>query len=70
MEFWNWLLAHWGYISAAIVLVLKWVYNAWTPNVSFPLFIRQFIGEVVQEQPANLKAEVLAAENVPVAPHA
>lgn len=51
MTFWQFLVSHWGYISAAILLVLKWVYNSWTPDVTFPQFVRQFIGEVVQEQP-------------------
>ena len=50
--FWNFIVAHWGVISAMTVLVLKWIYNAWTPGVTFPQFVRQFIGEVVQEPAA------------------
>jgi hypothetical protein len=53
MTVWNFIVAHWGYISAAAILVLKWIYNAWTPGVTFPQFIRQFIGEVVQEPAAS-----------------
>ena len=65
MTFWNWLIEHWGYISAGILLVLKWIYNAWTPDVTFPLFIKQFIGEVVQEQPANLKPQATTPAVLP-----
>jgi hypothetical protein len=54
MTAWNYFVAHWAVISAGILLFLKWVYNAWTPNVTFPQFVRNFIGEVVQEAPSNL----------------
>lgn len=70
MTFWNWLTANWGYVSAAILLVLKWIYNSWTPGVTFPQFIRQFIGEVVQEQPAQLKLQSLKADAIVEVPHA
>jgi len=58
--FWSFLQAHWGYISAAVVLVLKWIYNAWTPNVTPTQFLRQFIGEVIQESPASTALAALA----------
>lgn len=50
-QFWQFLVTNWGTISVVSVLVLKWVYNAWTPNVTLPQFIRAFIGEIVQEAP-------------------
>jgi hypothetical protein len=57
MELWNYLILHWGYISFAVVVVLKWTYNAWSPEgVSFKQFVRNFIGEVIQENPNNLGA--------------
>jgi hypothetical protein len=54
MPVWNYVVAHWAVISAAVLITLKWVYNAWTPNVTFPQFVRNFIGEIVQEAPSNL----------------
>jgi hypothetical protein len=53
MTAWQWFVAHWGYIAATSVVVLKWIYNAWTPGVSFPNFVRNFIGEIVQESPES-----------------
>lgn len=50
---WNFILAHWGTISVIGALILKWIYNAWTPGVTFSAFVRAFIGEVVQEAPAS-----------------
>jgi hypothetical protein len=54
MTAWNYIVAHWAVIAAGIVVVLKWIFNAWTPGVTFPQFIRNFIGEIVQEAPSNL----------------
>jgi hypothetical protein len=62
MTFWHFLVANWGKISIALLLVLKWIYNAWTPNVTFPQFIRQLISEIVQEQPENFKEQVIAEQ--------
>lgn len=60
MELWHWMVANPGKVTAAIVLVLKWVYNAWTPNVTFPQFVRQLIGEVIQESPTSTALAALA----------
>ena len=62
MQFlWQFLVAHEAAILAGLALVLKWVYNAWTPGVTFPEFLRTFIGEVVQEAPdATAQRKALA----------
>lgn len=60
MATWSYIVAHWAVISVSILLFLKWVYNAWTPNVTFPQFIRQFIGEVIQESPTSTALAALA----------
>ena len=60
MELWNWIVANPAKVTAAIVLVLKWIYNAWTPNVTPMQFLRQFIGEVIQESPASTALAALA----------
>jgi hypothetical protein len=54
MNLWNFIVAHWGVISAASILVLKWVYNAgaFQDGVSLKQFMRALIGEVVQEPAA------------------
>jgi hypothetical protein len=54
--FLNFLVAHWGYISAAILLALKWGYNSWTPGVSFLQFVHNYIGEIIQESPESTVA--------------
>lgn len=43
-------------ILAGILLTLKWIYNAWTPGVTFSEFVRTLIGEIVQEAPNKLPA--------------
>jgi hypothetical protein len=53
MEFWHWLIANKVVLIAGTLLVLKWIYNAWTPGVTFPQFVRQLIGEIVQESPSS-----------------
>jgi hypothetical protein len=60
MELWNWLIANPAKVTAGIVLVLKWTYNAWTTNVTFPQFVRQFIGEAIQESPTSTALTALA----------
>jgi hypothetical protein len=60
MALWNYIVAHWAVISVSLLLFLKWVYNAWTPNVTPPQFIRQFIGEVIQESPTSTALAALA----------
>lgn len=60
-SFFNSIVANWKEISIVGVVILKWVYNAWTDGVTFPQFIRQFIGEVVQEAPTSFK---LSADQV------
>jgi hypothetical protein len=60
MELWHWIEANPGKVTAAILLVLKWIYNAWTPNVTFPQFARQLIGEVIQESPTSTALAALA----------
>lgn len=54
MELWNWIVANPGKVTAAIIIFLKWVFNAWTPNVTFPQFVRNLLGEIIQEAPSNL----------------
>ena len=54
MALWQWIMANPAKVTAGVVLFLKWVYNAWTPGVTFPQFCRNLIGEVVQESPSNL----------------
>lgn len=54
-EFGHWLITNKVAIGAAFVIVLKWIYNAWTEGVTFPQFVRQFIGEIVQEAPTSFK---------------
>jgi hypothetical protein len=54
MTFWHWIVANHVVILTGLVLVLKWVYNAWTPGITFLLFLRGFIGEIVQEAPISL----------------
>jgi hypothetical protein len=61
MAIWQWILANPAKTTAGVLLFLKWVYNAWTPGVTFPQFIRNLIGEAVQESPSNL-ATLPAAE--------
>jgi len=56
MTFWQFLVSHWGYISAVILLALKWAYNAgaFGEGVTVRQFLRAFIGEVIQEAPKNV----------------
>jgi len=61
---WNFFVAHWGYISAGIYLVLKWAYNAgaFQDGVTLKQFMRALIGEIIQEAPPKpLTAEQRAA---------
>lgn len=51
MKVWNWIVENHVILWATLLIVLRWIYNAWTPNVTFSQFIRQFIGEIVQEKP-------------------
>lgn len=60
MELFHWIAANPAKVTAGVVLFLKWVYNAWTPNVTFSQFARQFIGEVIQESPASTALAALA----------
>ena len=75
MPFWNFVIAHWGFILSMLLLLLKWIYNAWTVPCTFAQFVRQFIGEIVQEQPPQKltlsqvdtlsKAGMLAPKDLP-----
>lgn len=53
MEFWHWLVLNKVGVLAGVLLVLKWGYNASGPGVTFPQFVRAFVGEIVQESPAS-----------------
>lgn len=46
----------WKTIAVVALIILKWIYNAWTDGVTFPQFIRALIGEIVQEAPNKLPA--------------
>lgn len=54
-NFFHSITANWKEISVIGIIVLKWIYNAWTEGVTFPQFIRQLIGEIVQEAPTSFK---------------
>lgn len=60
MELWNWIVANPAKVTAAVLLGLKWIYNAWTPNVTPSQFLRQLIGEVIQESPTSTALAALA----------
>lgn len=54
MELWNWIVANPAKVTAAVLLVIKWIYNAWTPGATFAQIVRNFLGEVIQESPSSL----------------
>lgn len=60
MELWNWIVANPGKVTAAVLLVLKWIYNAWQPNVTFSQFVRALLGEIIQESPTSTALAALA----------
>ena len=64
MTFWQFITTHWGYISAAVLLVLKWSYNAgaFQAGVTVKQFLRAFIGEVIQESPTLQREPAKAME--------
>ena len=71
MAFWNWITLNHVVIATVLTLILKWVYNAWTPGVTFPQFLRIFIGEMIQEAPppplTPAQQKLLAEAGVPAA---
>lgn len=60
MEFIRWIAANPAKVTGAILLALKWIYNAWTPGVTFSQFARQLIGEVIQESPTSTALAALS----------
>jgi hypothetical protein len=60
MELWNWIVANPAKVTAAILLTLKWIYNAMVPGATFLQFLRNFIGEVIQESPTSTALAALA----------
>jgi len=54
MELWNWIVANPAKTTAAVLLFLKWCFNAWVPGCTFPQFVRNLLGEIIQEAPSNL----------------
>jgi hypothetical protein len=54
-SFLHYLVVNKTVIIATALVFIKWIYNAWTDGVTFPQFIRQFIGEIVQEAPTSFK---------------